>query len=610
MSNLKNKRSKLWNHFQIVGESKAKCGHCNKIISFRGGATGNLSRHMKSMHKAISIEMATYRHQTEDEEEMEDRVVSWKKKKVLTHSQAVITSFACRPLSVNKSKQLDEQLIRVIVKEFQPFRVVEDPEFKKFIQMLNPNYNIPDRATISNSLIPQIYNNIKDVVLKKLSETDAVCLTTDGWTSINNQSFISITVHFIDDDNGKQIFKSYLLDCIPLDERHTAKNVSDQLKIQADEWGLSNKIAGVISDNASDITEAIKATSWTLFPCFAHNLNLVLQAGIMEIQGQVNKVKAIVQFFKKNSSALAKLRSMQTQMGLPELKLKEDVVARWNSTYDMLSRILLVKPAVVGLLAVDEPHLNTLSPSDWNILEKSVEVLNLFYQVTEEISAETTVTISKVILFVNSMNNHLQNCINLQNPPEVNNLLEKLQAQINRRFEDFESNELTSEATFLDPRFKKYGFSSDDQYENTLKSIKEKISYSDVTANTPHQPPLLVEPNLYPETESKTSIWYEFDRAVKNFLALRKPKAASIVEVERYINEPLIRRTEDPLYWWEERKEIYPRLYKLMRRRLCVVATSVPGQRIFSKAGQLISEKRRRLKHEQASQVLFLNHNL
>ncbi|CAG9840430.1 unnamed protein product [Diabrotica balteata] len=478
--------------------------------------------------------------------------------------------------------------------------------------MLNPNYNIPDRETISNSLIPRLYNNIKEVILKKLSEVDAVCLTTDGWTSINNQSFISITVHFIDDDNGKQIIKSYLLGCIPFDERHTTENVSDQLKIQADEWGISNKIACVISDNAANITAAIKATSWALFPCFAHTFNLVLQAGIMEIQEQVNKVKAIVQFFKKNSSALTKLRGMQTQMGLPELKLKEDVGTRWNSTYDMLSGILLVKPAVVDLLAGDEPHLNTLSLSDWNILEKSVKVLKLFYQITEEISAETSVTISKVILFVKYMSYHLQKCINIQNPPEINNLLEKLQAQINLRFEDLESNEVTSEATFLDPRFKKYGFASEDQYENTVKSIKSKITHFDVPANTSYQSPLLVEPNLPSESKSKVlSIWDDFDRKVQNFLASRaNPVAASIREVEKYITEPLLRRTEDPLQWWEERKVLYPRLYKLMRRRLCVVATSVPSERIFSKAGELISEKRSRLKSEQASQVLFLHHNL
>jgi len=39
-------------------------------------------------------------------------------------------------------------------------------------------------------------------------------------------------------------------------------------------------------------------------------------------------------------------------MGFLMLKLKQDVVTRWNSTYDMLRRIIRVKDAVVTTIAV------------------------------------------------------------------------------------------------------------------------------------------------------------------------------------------------------------------------------------------------------------------
>ncbi|KAJ8969168.1 hypothetical protein NQ314_001910 [Rhamnusium bicolor] len=134
---------------------------------------------------------------------------------------------------------------------------------------------MPDRKTISDSLIPRMYNDTKEVIFKSYQK---LMRCADWWTSINNQSFTAITAHFNDDDKGKHMFKSYLLGCIPFDERHTTKNLSDQLKIQANEWGISNKITCIISDNASNITAAIRITTWRFLPCYAHTLNLVLQA--------------------------------------------------------------------------------------------------------------------------------------------------------------------------------------------------------------------------------------------------------------------------------------------------------------------------------------------
>lgn len=75
------------------------------------------------------------------------------------------------------------------------------------------------------------------------------------------------------------------------------------------------------------------------------------------------------------------------------------------------------------------------------------------------------------------------------------------------------------------------------------------------------------------------------------------------------MNEPIIQRHENPLAWWSERKALYPRLFHLVQRRLCKTATSVPYERLFSKAGNIITENKSRLKSKKASQVLFLNQN-
>lgn len=88
------------------------------------------------------------------------------------------------------------------------------------------------------------------------------------------------------------------------------------------EWGLYNKITAAVSDNAANIVSAIRQCDWRHIPCFAHTLNLVVQTGLEDIK-TTQKVKSIVEYFKRSSQALTKLHTMQDQMNLPRFKLKQ-----------------------------------------------------------------------------------------------------------------------------------------------------------------------------------------------------------------------------------------------------------------------------------------------
>ena len=104
----------------------------------------------------------------------------------------------------------------------------------------------------------------------------------------------------------------------------------------------------------------------------------------------------------------------------------------------------------------------------------------------------------------------------------------------------------------------------------------------------------------------------------------RNPTADAMIEVRSYRAEALLKRVtiitnkegkkekkeNDPLKWWKKREMAYPRLCKLVKARLCIVATSVPSERVFSKTGQLVSERRNRLSPAKVSQLAFLNFNL
>eukprot|EP01023_Acetabularia_acetabulum_P062027 TRINITY_DN7564_c0_g5_i1.p3 TRINITY_DN7564_c0_g5~~TRINITY_DN7564_c0_g5_i1.p3 ORF type:complete len:117 (-),score=8.40 TRINITY_DN7564_c0_g5_i1:178-483(-) len=51
-------------------------------------------------------------------------------------------------------------------------------------------------------------------------------------------------------------------------------------------------------------------------------------------------------------------------------------------------------------------------------------------------------------------------------------------------------------------------------------------------------------------------------------------------ELKRYISEP-IEQTFEPLDWWKQNEDRFPRLAQLAKIYLAVPATSVPSERIF-----------------------------
>jgi len=111
-----------------------------------------------------------------------------------------------------------------------------------------------------------------------------------------------------------------------------------------------------------------------------------------------------------------------------------------------------------------------------------------------------------------------------------------------------------------------------------------------------------------PAGDDDDGIWGEFDR--RSSSRITTPTSSAIIEVRQYLKEPNIRRHEDPLAWWKGRVSVYPRLAAMARRHLSIVATSVPSERVFSKSGQLISERRSRLAAKNVQMVLFLNANM
>ncbi|XP_033254308.1 zinc finger BED domain-containing protein 1-like [Drosophila miranda] len=539
------KYSEIWNHFEEVGRQEAKCKYCKSILSCK--SQSNLSRHLKSKHPA-SME-PVIRQNTDGSIFVQS-------------AQPKITSFAERPVPASKAQQIDLQLVRMIAKGHHALRLVEEPEFKKFIHDVSQasNYKLPTRKTLTSSLIPKIRDEYTGTIIEELRAATAVCLTTDGWTSITNESYLAVTVHFIDEEST--MLTSYTLACQAFEASHTAANLCSFLEKIVTEWDLKNKVAALASHNAHNIALAIRTGNWSQIRCFAHTLNLIVQKALDKMSSVRRKAKAISEYFHRSSSGLKKLKDMQALLKLADLKLTQEVPTRWNSTFKMFERLSILKEAVVAALSTRTDLI--LSPEDWDVIDGVLPVLKPFYEVTEEISAEKNVTLSKIIALTGLLQRKMAQIYPTVKNNLVAEVINEIINEMDGRFNDFEANILYAESTVLDPRFKGRAFKSAEAFKKSVADINKKLAQ---TIRSLPEPP---EEAISNKKQEEDTIWAEFDTTFQQVSQPTNNTAASIREMDKYLAEEYISRKDDPLVWWNQRKK-----QNIRKRRSLLKSTTV-----------------------------------
>ena len=92
---------------------------------------------------------------------------------------------------------------------------------------------------------------------------------------------------------------------------------------------------------------------------------------------------------------------------------------------------------------------------------------------------------------------------------------------------------------------------------------------------------------------------------IRIFLTLNQETVShAINEVYSYLEDDVNPRNKDPLNWWRTNKNIH-NFIKLLKKNF--VCSSVPCERIFPKAGQVLNERRTRLSDNKEKLLLFFN---
>lgn len=504
----------------------------------------------------------------------------------------------------------------MIVTDLQPVSMVEDAGFRHFMKVVDPRYNIPGRKSLISSEIPKLYEQVKTKLKDSIESASSVVLTSDMLTSRTTEAYFTVSGHFIDHNWRMQ---ACTLDTVHVAVQHTAQNISELLTKISNDWGITSKVFSVITDNGANMVSAVRKTQWKHLPCFAHTLNLVVKDSIKaeaNFESILEKCSAVVRFFHHSTKASDKLKALQTQLQLPEHKLIQAVETRWNSVFYMLERL-----TVTTALCLLGRNTMCLSDDEWSCISQAIEALRPFEQATKEVSAEQYVTISKVIPLVSL----LQNAAMLAGQ-KGNTLALQLAAQCKRRFENIEHNFTLAASTFLDIRFKNIVFCDTGNVEviksrliSEMQALGRQATTSEPSASTSMGTVLTVPPESPAANNERIGakcstceggLWQEFDTRIVAFQGNRTATTDAYIEMRRYMEEKVIPRSEDPLLWWKRNENTFSLLSKLAKKYLGIVATSVPAERLFSKAGETISQRRNRLKPKNVNMLLFLNSNL
>lgn len=134
-------------------------------------------------------------------------------------------------LSVPEKQEIDQLIMEMIAIDLKPFSCFEDRGFRNMLKKLSPDYEPPCRTTFSRSLAPILHHKTKQKLIAELGREIESCLmslsfTTDCWKSIANDSYISLTLHYLTVDFSQ---KNLMLNIKQLLDRHTGSNLKNHL---------------------------------------------------------------------------------------------------------------------------------------------------------------------------------------------------------------------------------------------------------------------------------------------------------------------------------------------------------------------------------------------
>ncbi|CAG8446164.1 13096_t:CDS:2 [Cetraspora pellucida] len=185
----------------------------------------------------------------------------------------------------NASNNLRAWILEWIILEDFLFTIVED-QFKTIIEKITKFY-IVSADTIKCDLITK-YIEMQTNIQTELQEISGkFAFSLDIWTSSVIKAYMRIIIHFIDKDWW---FQQKTLDFVKIEGSHIGENFTNELIKVFEFYNIESKTIG----------KDISFSTNNHFYCFAHIVNLSVQAALKQLKDEIDKVRNLI--IKSHSS--------------------------------------------------------------------------------------------------------------------------------------------------------------------------------------------------------------------------------------------------------------------------------------------------------------------
>jgi hypothetical protein len=173
-------KSEAWKYWgfkkypqQLVNYDKMFCKVCDHAINYIGSST-NMIMHLRIKHLTMTEEKSvTQTTASQYFQPTQPRMIKYPK-----HHPII--------------KQARASMVKWFCNKDIPFLMADDDEFQDFCEILNPQFELPSRMTLTRDM-ETTYNSEKGNLIEKLDTVDVVFGTNDGGSAINGES-----VHYKD----------------------------------------------------------------------------------------------------------------------------------------------------------------------------------------------------------------------------------------------------------------------------------------------------------------------------------------------------------------------------------------------------------------------------